>query len=129
MGPLVDTSALIDYFRGTRNRATEALDRLLSDGPFPATAPVIVQEFLQGLRPRDVRVGEEALAAFVRLAPPSYALHEAAAELFRKARKAGYTASTVDTLIVKMAAHHEVPLLTRDDVQARLAHLADVPLV
>lgn len=129
MGPLVDTSALIDYFRGTTNRAADVLDRVLLEGPAPATAPVIVQEFLQGLRPSDVRRGEYALAAFLHLEPPSYALHEAAAALFRQARRAGYTSSTVDTLIVQMAAHHGVPLLTKDGVQSQLARLADVPLL
>ena len=61
---------------------------------------------------------------FHRLEAPSYALHDAAAALFRRGR----TASTVDTLIVQMAAAYRIALLTRDRLQAELARLAGVRL-
>lgn len=126
MGPLVDTSVLIDYFNGTISPETDALDRLLSEGPAPSTAPVIVQEFLQGFRPSEVELGRVALKDFHRLQPPSYALHEDAADLSRRFRARGKAASTVDALIVRMAAEYGVDLLTRDSVQRDLAHLAKV---
>ncbi|HEU4340760.1 MAG TPA: hypothetical protein VFU31_04250 [Candidatus Binatia bacterium] len=47
--PLVDTSVLIDYFSGINTRESAILDELLEQGPPPTTAPIIVQEYLQGL--------------------------------------------------------------------------------
>ena len=98
MGPLVDTSVLVDYFRGSVNPETSALDRLLEEGTAPAVAPVIVQEVLQGYQAeRDADLARKSLAAFAQLAPPGYDVHRRAA-----------------------------PLLSRDDVQRRLARFAGV---
>jgi len=128
-GPLVDTSVLIDYFGGVASAETDALDRCLADGPPPATAPVIVQEFLQGFRlARDFDAAAEALSWFDRLDPPDYAAHEAAARLHVEARRRGRTGSTVDTLIVSMALAAGRPLLTRDAAQRALAVAAGVAI-
>jgi predicted nucleic acid-binding protein len=126
MALLVDTSALIDYFNGTRCRQSDVLDSVLLDGPPPVTAGIVVQEFLQGLGAAEGNLARRALADFTRLEPPTYAMHEAAAELFRRARRRGCTAATVDTLIVQLAVHYELDLLTRDRVQATLAGIAGV---
>ena len=87
-----------------------------------------MQEFLQGLRGPAVSLATGALDHFTRLEPPSYALHEAAASLARRFRARGRTSSTVDTLIVQMAVHHGLSLLTRDRLQADLARFASVRL-
>ena len=58
----------------------------------------------------------------IRLEAPSYAVHEEAATLARRFRLRGNTSSTVDTLIVQMAVHHGVMLLTRDRMQADLVN-------
>lgn len=128
MGPLVDTSVLIDYFNGVASRESDRLDQLLDRGPAPSTAPLIVQEFLQGLRGADAAHAASALDHFDRLEAPSYAVHEDAATLARRFRSSGNTSSTVDTLIVQMAVHHGVMLLTRDRMQADLARFARVRL-
>jgi predicted nucleic acid-binding protein len=104
------------------------LDRRLAEGPAPATAGIIVQEFLEGFRTRELDVVRRALGDFVHLDVPSYPTHEAAAALHRRARRRGLTASTVDALIVQLALEHELPLLTRDRVQAALAGVAGVRL-
>jgi predicted nucleic acid-binding protein len=124
---LVDTSALIDYFNGTSCRESDVLDAALAEGPPPATAGIVVQEFLQGFRSKDVEVARRALADFVRLAPPSYQTHEAAADLYRRARGRGLTPATVDTLIVQLALEGGLALLTRDRIQTDLARIAGVP--
>jgi predicted nucleic acid-binding protein len=129
MGPLVDTSVLVDYFRGVMNRETDLLDALLADGIAPATAPVIVQEFLKGFtRTRDVETATEHLSLFTRLEPPGYDTHERAAAAHRALRRQGFTAPTVDGLIVQMAYDASRALLTRDDDQKRLARAIDVDL-
>jgi predicted nucleic acid-binding protein len=129
VGPLVDTSVLIDYFGGRQTRETDLLDECLADGVPPATAPVIVQEFLQGfLRPAHIDTARLYLSQFERLAPPGYDAHAGAAALHQAARRKGHTIPTVDTLIVEMARRHGLPLLTSDDHQRRLARIADVDL-
>jgi predicted nucleic acid-binding protein len=129
MGPLVDTSVLVEYFRGVINRETDLLDALLADGIAPATAPVIVQEFLQGFRRTpDVETATEHLSLFTRLDPPGYDTHERAAAAHHTLKRRGFTAPTVDGLIVQMAYDARCALLTRDDNQKRLARAIDVDL-
>jgi predicted nucleic acid-binding protein len=128
-GPLVDTSVLIDYFAGVRNRESDALDRLLADGPPPCTAPVIVQEFLQGFPGQEgFAAAREHIGAFWQLKPPGYAAHEGAARLHLELRRSGLTVPTIDALIVAMARDAGCALLTRDHLQRRLARHAGVPL-
>ena len=127
--PLVDTSVLIDYFTGIKCRETEILDELLGQGPPPATAAIIVQEYLQGLTdPTEFALAEADLECFDRLPPPDYSLHLAAAENHLKMRRRGVTIPTVDTLIVTMADTAGCALLTRDGRQKDLAGFLKVKL-
>ena len=129
MGPLVDTSVLIDYFGGVTNRESDLLDGLLAEGTAPATAPIIVQEFLQGFnRPRHFEAARAHLALFTKLPPPDYSLHEQAAGLHLALKRRGDTIPTVDALIVVIARAAGCELLTRDGHQQRLAKAADVAL-
>jgi predicted nucleic acid-binding protein len=129
-GPLIDTSVLIDYFGGVASAETAALDDLLTTGPVPCTAPVIVQEFLQGFTTaRDLAAARRVLGALDRLEPPDYALHEQAAASFTRLRRRGETMSGADILIVTMAARWGCALLTRDRQQARAAAFLGVALV
>src|SRR5262245_61472193 len=129
MGPLVDTSVLVDYLRNVANPQTTILHRLLRTGIAPAPAPIILQEVLQGYRhERDVEIAKAGLAFFVQLPLPDYDLHRRAARLSREFRRAGTTSSTVDALIVMLALAHRKDLLTQDAVQSRLAEFAGVRL-
>ena len=47
---LADTSAWVDYFRGSRSQAAEALDRAL-DTEEIVLGDLILVEILQGVRP------------------------------------------------------------------------------
>jgi predicted nucleic acid-binding protein len=128
--PLVDTSVLIDYFTGIKSRETEILDELLEHGPGPATAAIIVQEFLQGLTdPKEFALAETDLECFDRLPPPDYSLHLVAAENHAKLRRRGITLPTVDTLIVTMADAAQCSLLTRDGRQKDLARFLKVKVL
>ncbi len=130
MGPLVDTSVLVDYFRGSANAETAMLDLLLEQGIAPSVTPVIVQEVLQGYQvERDSDAARKSLASFDEVPPPGYDVHRRAARLFREGRRAGITSSTVDALIVAVAIEYDLPLLSRDDVQRRLARFAGVTLM
>lgn len=130
MGPVVDTSVLIDYFAGVENRETNLLDGLLEEGLAPATVPVIVQEFLQGFASAsDQAKARRYLTPFERLDAPTYETHELAADLHVDARRSGDTIPTIDTLIVTMAREANRALLTRDRHQKVLAKIAGVHLV
>jgi len=104
-------------------------DECFENGIPPATAPVIVQEFLQGFsRDADLDTAQLYLSQFERLVPPDYGTHQRAASLHRAARRKGDTIPTVDALIVEMARASGLPLLTSDAHQRRLAPIAGVDL-
>lgn len=129
VGPLVDTGVLIDYFGGVDSRETEILDNLLEQGPPPATAPIIVQEYLQGLTDsNDFVLARADLEDFHQLPPPDYLLHLRAAGFHVRMRRRGMTIPTIDTLIVTIAEVADCPLLTRDARQKELARFVGVPL-
>jgi predicted nucleic acid-binding protein len=130
MGPLVDTSVLIDYFGGARTREADILERCFEEGVPPATAPLILQEFLQGFtRAPDIDMAGLYLSQFDRLPPPGYEAHAHAASLHRNLRRKGDTIPTLDTLIVEMAHRARLPLLTSDSHQRRLARASGVDLL
>lgn len=130
IGPLVDTSVLIDYFGGEDTPEADLLDQFLATGPSPATCPIIVQEYLQGLTgPNDFRLARADLENFHQISPPDYALHLRAAESHIRLKRRGVTVPTVDTLIVTLARDSECGLLTRDSRQADLARFLKVELV
>jgi len=121
-GPLVDTSVLIDYFGGQENRESQLLDDFLAQGPPPATCPIIMQEYLQGLiDSQEFALARADLAHFDQLPPPDYETHIRAAEFQVQLRRRGVTVPTVDTLIVTMAKVSGRSLLTRDQRQQDLA--------
>ncbi len=129
MGPLVDSSVIVDAYRGAASPAVATFRRHLIDGPPPATTPIVLQEVLQGARDdRDLAVLARHLSAFEPLSAPSYVIHEHAAEIFRRARRAGVTSATVDVLIIAVAAANRRRLLSSDAVQRRVAALAGVEL-
>ena len=129
-GPLVDTSVLIDYFGGVHNRESQILDQLLDQGPPPATCPIIVQEYLQGLtNPQEFALARADLDSFDQLPPPSYQLHLRATEFHLRMKRQGITIPTIDTLIVTMAKEGGHTLLTRDTRQRDLAELLRLRLL
>ena len=129
MGPVVDTSVLIDYFAGVNNRETNTFDELLDEGVAPAIVPVIAQEFLQGFTSAsDLAKARGYLSPLERLEAPTYETHELAAALHIDGRRSGKTVPTVDTLVVTMARESGRALLTRDRHQKVLAKIARVPL-
>jgi predicted nucleic acid-binding protein len=128
-GPLVDTSVLIDYFSGIDSRETNILDKLLDQGPPPATAPIIMQEYLQGLtNPHEFALAQADLENFRQLPPPDYEIHLQAAEAHVRMKRRGTTVPTIDTLIVAIAQAAGCSLLTRDGRQREFARFLKVRL-
>lgn len=113
---LVDTSAWIEYLRGTGSPADEHVARLLRDDlDRVVLAPPIVMELLAGAGPAGVRP-LEALIAGVRTVDldPWLDVHAAAAT-YRAARAGGTTVrSLVDCLIAVIAARTGATVVHRD---------------
>jgi len=122
---LVDTSVWIEVFR---RPARVRLESLVSLDEIVTCLPV-VQEVLQGFADeRAFRIAREAMLAFPIVdSPLPAAAFTDAADLYRRARRAGYTVrSGVDCLIAACSLRHDLTVLHHDrdfDTIARIAPL------
>jgi predicted nucleic acid-binding protein len=117
---LVDTSAWIDFLRGTPSDAAAEVRRLATSGRV-ATCGVVVAELLYG-----VRVGEDASGLADRLlALPYFALsaagHVRAGTVGAQLRRRGVTVPLSDIIVGSTAREAGVPVLTLDP------HFAMIP--
>ena len=122
---LVDTSIWIAVLR-----AEDGLDiESFVDFDDIVTCPPIVQEILQGIRdPRAHTLAREALLSLPTVeSPMPVETYLEAAEMFRSARRAGFTVrSSVDCLIAACAARHSLAVLHRDRDFDALAKVAAI---
>jgi len=113
---LVDTSVLIDYFRGDENEATKKFQDVLERNlPFGINQ-LIYLEVLQGCRTeKDYKILKKHLDTQVfyelKNGRDSYA---EAAQMYLKLRKKGVTVSTIDCIIARMALENDLFLLHND---------------
>ncbi len=120
---LVDTSILIDYFRGIENRAIEIFNTVLDRNlPFGINQ-LIYLEVLQGSRTeKDYKMLKKYLDTQVffelKKGKDSYA---EAAEMYLKLRKKGVTVSTIDCLIARVALENDLFLLHNDKDFTRIS--------
>lgn len=122
---LVDTSAWIDYFRGTAARHTDLLDTLLGHEPL-AIGDLIVTEVLQGFTAeRDFKEAERMLATLDLVVVGGSDVAVEAARNFRRLRSLGMTArKTIDTIIATRCIVSGYDLLHNDrDFDAFEKHL------
>ena len=121
---LVDTSIWIELLR------CDGLDlESLIDFEEIVTCPPVVQEVLQGIRdPAAYAVAREAMLALPMVdSPMPLAVYLEAADLFRTARRAGFTVrSSVDCLIAACAQRHSLAVLHRDRDFDALAKVAAI---
>lgn len=120
---LVDTSAWVEWLRGTGSPASLAVDALLEAGDPPATCEPILFELLVGARTSGEERTVQRLVAATRLltvgAPGTW---EAAAATYRICRGRGETIrSMADCLIAAVALREDVEILHRDADYAALA--------
>jgi hypothetical protein len=114
---LVDTSVLIDYFKGADNSPVKAFDEILMNGIPYGINDFIYQELLQGSRTvKEFQKQKEYLETI-----PFYYLHygkesyEKAAYLNFRCRRAGVTIrSTIDLLIAEIAIENNLYILHND---------------
>ena len=122
---LVDTSIWIEVLRRGDGLDLESL----VDFEEVVTCPPVVQEILQGIRDAEshAMVREAMLALPMVESPMPLAVYLEAAELFRSARRGGFTVrSSVDCVIAACAARHSLVILHRDRDFDALAKVAAI---
>jgi predicted nucleic acid-binding protein len=114
---LVDTSVLIDLFKGKENDAVCAFRKAIQRQiPFGITS-IIYQEILQGAKTRkEYDILHEYLASLRFFHPKDQlASYAGAADIYFSCQRKGVTIqSTVDCLIAQIALEHELSLLHND---------------
>ena len=123
---LVDTSVLINFFRGKETVGTAYFEKLLETQKHFCINEFIYQELLQGSKDEK----EFAVLKSYLMDVPLYSLKrgiqsfENAALLNFRCRRKGVTIrSTVDLLIAETAIENNIPLLHDDDDFANMARI------
>ena len=122
---LVDTSVLIDFFKGIKNPAEVKFKSILEqDIPFGITS-LIYQEVLQGAKSEKEYAGLKKYLSSQRFFHPQDPIETfaKAAGIYFRCRKKGITVrSTVDCMIAQIAIESELLLLHNDrDFEAMAA--------
>jgi predicted nucleic acid-binding protein len=113
---LVDTSAWIEFLRGTNSTIDKRVESLVAERENLATTDVVVMELLAGARSDDH--GERLKSLLYRC--PFFPVrdlgtYEYAAELYRRCRQGGITVtSQLDYVIAAVAIREGIPVLHRD---------------
>ena len=123
---LVDTSVLINYFKGINNYKTEKFEEILKNGIIFGINNFIYQEILQGASTeKEFKLLNQYLSSqkFYELnyGTKSY---ENAAKIYYSCRKKGVTPrSTIDLLIVETAIENNLFLLHDDNDFTEIAFI------
>jgi len=123
---LADTSAWVEYLRGTGSLSHLRLRAAVIDDDV-ATTDVVLLEVLAGSRPEQSEAQQRFLQTvdFLAQHPRDDAVH--AAELYRYCRSRGVTIRSLkDCLVAAVAIRNDVPVLHADadfDHHARLTRL------
>ena len=115
---LVDTSVLIDFFKGIKNESSQKFETVLQRGiPFGINS-FILQEVLQGAASeKEFSLLKKYLSTqqFYHLKDPVDSFINAA-KLYLECRKKGITIrSTIDCLIAETILEHDLRLLHNDN--------------
>lgn len=120
---VVDTSVWIDVLNEQDSPPAKRCVELIEAGEPIALTDIVITEILQGLRSdREARLVERYLRTFPILRLESVDDFVLAAELYRRARRAGVTIrKTLDCLIAAPCVRTGAPLLHADTDFDRLA--------
>ena len=114
---LVDTSVLIDLFKGNDNAAVRVFRKVIQQGVPFGISSVIYQEILQGARTRKEYTRLNEYLSTQRFFHPKDQLesYAGAADIYFSCRRKGVTVrSTIDCLIAQITLEHELFLLHND---------------
>ncbi len=128
---IVDTSAWVEFLRGTGSPEHAALRRAIAEGQEVLVPEVVAMELLAGISGEGAATDlRRLLHSFevVSLAPITDT--ESAARLQRQCRRAGATVrSVIDCLVAATALRLDEPVLHRDRDFVALAAHTDLRLV
>ena len=128
---LVDTSVLVDFFKGTKNDPVLCFTDIIKKKiPF-GIASVIYQELLQGAKTKkEYMLLNEYLSCQHFFHPKDMvASYEKAAMIYFVCRKKGITVrSTIDCLIAQIAIEHDLFLLHNDKDFEQMAPIIGLEL-
>jgi hypothetical protein len=114
---LVDSSAWIEFLRGTGTTVNEAVRRLMTDRSDPiVTTEVVHMELLAGaVTPRESKNLRQLLARFELVPLEGLADFDHAAAIYRTCRRQGHTVRTrLDCLIAAVAIRTDAEVLHND---------------
>lgn len=119
---IVDSSAWVDYFTGTRTPHAERLHGALRNEEDVGVVPIVVTEVLQGFRPEaGFRDARRALLQ-LPVVHPRVDCYVRAAGLFRSLRALGVTVrGAVDCVIAQICMDLDAELLSPDADFERIA--------
>lgn len=120
---LLDTSVLVDYFRGLDTTATARLERLEVEGTPFAIPGICCQELLQGAKDEAEWTELSEYLESQRIAHPRdpWDTHRQAARIYFDLRRQGITVrSTIDCWIAQLALEADAPLLHDDEDYERI---------
>ena len=127
---VVDTSAWVEYLRGTGSTTAVAVRAAIASTDELGVPDVVRLELLAGSADSDVDVLRRFLARFTALPAASPSDHELAAALYRSARTAGRSVrSLVDCMVAAAALRLDAPVLAQDRDYASLAAVSELRLV
>lgn len=114
---IVDTSAVLEFLRGTKSSIHRALAQALRD-EVPLWIPaVVLQEILQGARDASHFIRLQSQIDQLPIFEPDdvHELHRQAALLYARCRWQGVTVrSPMDCVVAACALEADMPLLARD---------------
>ncbi len=128
---LVDTSVLIDLFKGNDNTPVCVFRDALQHGVEFGITSVIYQEILQGARTRkEYSILNEYLSTQRFFHPKDQlASYAGAADIYFSCRRKGVTIrSTIDCLIAQITLEHELFLLHNDKDFTAMASVIGLPI-
>lgn len=125
---LADTSAWVEYDRGTGSAVDRRLTELIRDeGPLAVAEPVIM-EVVAGARTDDRESDlRRLLLRFDLLRFDVAADFDAAASIYRRCRRVGVTPrGLIDCMIASVARCHQATLLAADADLSRVARVVGI---
>jgi len=126
---LIDTSVLIDFFKGKETKQSKKLEKIIARQiPFGISI-FTYQELLQGARNKKEFEKLKKYLNTQKIYYPSHETFEASAYLFFSCRKRGITIrSTIDALIATTAIENGLILLCSDRDFEHIANVVDLEI-
>ena len=111
---LVDTSAWIDFFRGTPSACGEKVSGLLRRGHACFTGLIVVELHRGAKGHQELKTLDQLFRSVISLEVTDEVYRRAGELSYRMARRS-LTLATVDAVIAATALHHDCSVLTLDE--------------